>query len=111
MNKKGFTIIELTIVVAILAVLFTMVTPYLKGYRDKADWDTLNEDMIYTHFGSCEILSGRTGGDGYVEDKSTGHKVYLIKYKREFIEVTMKKGEIVNIESKFKRKDSLTLEY
>lgn len=47
-RKKGFTLIELVVVIAILAILLAIATPAYTGYRDRAETQAIetNKRML-----------------------------------------------------------------
>ncbi|MDA7746301.1 type II secretion system major pseudopilin GspG [Psychromonas sp.] len=46
MNQKGFTLLEIMVVIVILGVLAAMVVPNLMGNKDKADIQKVKSDVI-----------------------------------------------------------------
>ena len=66
-DKKGFTLVELIVVLVILAILAALLVPALTGYIDKAnyekviaDYDTFVEALHYVN----ETLAKKIAGDG-----------------------------------------------
>ena len=55
-DKKGFTLVELIVVLVILAILAALLVPALTGYIDKAN----NEKIIAYHSSGC--CCGPDGG-------------------------------------------------
>ena len=45
-NQKGFTLLEIMVVIVILGVLASMVVPNLMGNKDKADVQKVVSDVI-----------------------------------------------------------------
>lgn len=81
--KKGFTIIELIVVVAIIAVLSAIVLVNVNGYiakarnaRRAADMDQIYKALLifYGQYGCLPVTSGSTcaGAGGYVDSNSGG---------------------------------------
>ena len=72
MNNKGFTLVELIVVLVILAILAAILVPTLMGYIDKAreekDFSTAQavrvatQSMIAEMYGKSETISGGTNG-------------------------------------------------
>ena len=65
-NKKGFTLIELIVVIAILSILSSILIPSVTGYIDAAKnaRDMANSRAIYTEY----ALADATNNDAYVLD-------------------------------------------
>lgn len=65
-NKKGFTLIEMIVVIAILAILSSILIPSVTGYIDSAEAarDMTNTRTIYTEY----ALADATNNDAYVLD-------------------------------------------
>ena len=54
-NEKGFTFIELLIVVAILAIMSAIMVPQLRDYKERKDREEgINNDNLYVKAGTAE---------------------------------------------------------
>lgn len=103
-NDKGFSLVELIIVIAIMAVLMAVLTPFLLNYVGKArlqkDEATLEEILHTTHIA---LSVDRV----YNESKNTGIVVYIndgavISSNSDVLEAELQKliPDAVNFESK-----------
>ena len=86
-NKKGFTLIELIVVVAILVALMLMLVPRLTGFTDEATKtaNTANARAIYTAINASEtasstkLYSNVSGASNYQEEITLcGVQVYKV---------------------------------
>lgn len=101
-NKKGFTLVELIVVLVILAILAALLVPALTGYIDKANnqaiiaktrslvmaAQTLESEAYgkangstYDHPSSTDVGKLAEVTDGSIEVKYEGGKVKTLKYK------------------------------
>ncbi|MBQ8414380.1 MAG: type II secretion system protein [Clostridia bacterium] len=86
-NKKGFTIVELVIVIAVIAILSAVLIPTFGGIVDKAN-KSAAEQMArngYTEYYARDLLDGKIDGQDStvtpvvdletVDGNATGYKV------------------------------------
>ena len=73
MNKKGFTLIEMLVVIAIIAVLVAIIIPTVSSATVKAGAaaNAANLRAVYAEL-QTDKLSGAANTDGYVEIKDDG---------------------------------------
>ena len=73
MNKKGFTLIEMLVVIAIIAVLVAIIIPTVSSATDKAGAaaNAANLRAVYAEL-QTDKLAGTVNTDGYVEIKADG---------------------------------------
>ena len=76
MNKKGFTLIEMLVVIAIIAVLVSIVIPTVSSATDKAGAATnaANLRAVYAEL-QTDKLSAGANDDGYVIVKLVDNKL------------------------------------
>lgn len=69
LNKKGFTLVELIVVLVILGILAAILVPALTGYIDKAKQDKLKATTRQVVVAAQTVVSERYGqkGSGFVE--------------------------------------------
>jgi len=61
-SRKGFTVLELLVVVLILGILATMAIMYLLGYREKALIATLKSDLASAYKSSIQYYADNPSG-------------------------------------------------
>ena len=69
-NKKGFTIIELVIVIAVIGILSAILIPTFSNLISRADYAALQSNMSNAYI-------EYTGSDEYLETKCTQKQVYM----------------------------------
>ena len=74
MNKKGFTLAELLIVVAIIAVLVAVSIPVFNSQLEKAREST---DMANVRAAYAEVMAAAISGDG--ENATTNSSAYTLE--------------------------------
>jgi len=76
LNKKGFTLIELIVVIAILAILAAILIPSLTGYIQKAN-DARDEASARAAYSSAMLISATwdTDVDGAITAAGVAAKV------------------------------------
>jgi prepilin-type N-terminal cleavage/methylation domain-containing protein len=75
-NKKGFTIVELSVVIAIMGILITMATFYFRDIQQRADVEQKVKRM-YTDLMSTRVRAMQRGRDHFVS-LATGTTIYRI---------------------------------
>ena len=76
MNKKGFTIVELVIVIAVIAILAAVMIPTFSGIIDKANASAAQQKAaaIYKEIYAIDL------SDGHLDGKENGTTIDLTKY-------------------------------
>ena len=64
-DQKGFTLIEVIVVLVIIAIMAALLIPSLAGYIDKAKSDTMKSDAS-----ACVKAAQTIGSEVYLQDKS-----------------------------------------
>ena len=73
-NKKGFTIVELVIVIAVIAILAAVLIPTFAGVTKKANESKALQEAKNSYSEDLALLDGQAGNymkSGYVEFKKT----------------------------------------
>jgi len=118
-TKKGFTLVELIVVLVILAILAAMLVPALVGYIDRAKKEK-EYQAASTVYAAVQALATETYGKGgtlaTADAKSTftlkqvkeltGIDVYEINYKVKDGTDNISKYTIDQVEIKFKQTDT-----
>ena len=79
MNKKGFTIVELVIVIAVIAILAAVMIPTFSGIVDKANKSALEQKIAAAY---KEAMADDLADDGkYAIDTPHVGDVYTITFK------------------------------
>ena len=65
MNKKGFTIVELVIVIAVIAILAAVLIPTFSGIVDKANVSAVQQEArnVYTEIYAEDLYDGVINGE------------------------------------------------
>lgn len=71
-EQKGFTLIEVIVVLVIIAIMAALLIPSLAGYIDKAKSDTMKSDAS-----ACVKAAQTIGSEVYLQDKSVVGKVTI----------------------------------
>ena len=92
---KGFTLIEMVVVIAIIAMLILLIAPNLFSYRDKAN-NTANDAFIKTVQMQVDLYKDEYGKNITVSDMHD--KNYLTDNQVKKIEanhITIKDGKVI----------------
>lgn len=93
-NRKGFTIVELVIVIAVIAILAAVMIPTFAGIIDKADKNAAQQEATakYKEAYALDMSDGKLDGKDHGEDigdsnyKYADDKVtYTYDYKGKYI--------------------------
>ena len=98
-NKKGFTLAELLIVVAIIAVLVAISIPIFTSQLEKAreSTDAANLRAAYAEVMSCALTGDVTEGTGVTKEGSEGSLVFKKDVTLKQTEAGWKNTEIKDI--------------
>ena len=126
-NNKGFSLIELIIVIAIMAILVAVIAPNLTKYlgKSKAETDKKNIDEVRHQVYNC-ISQATINEEKVMSDENIGSASYLVSYSSstglsvvyastngtaDFANLLTKSIEQGNVSSKVdKTKDKLDIE-
>lgn len=81
MNKKGFTIVELTTVIAVIAILAAVLIPTFSGIVKKANQSAAQQEAaaLYKEAYALDLADGTL--DGYEGPKSDNNKIKKVEDK------------------------------
>lgn len=74
-DQKGFTLIEVIVVLVIIAIMAALLIPSLAGYIDKAKSDTMKSDAS-----ACVKAAQTIGSEVYLQDKSVVGDVTITSF-------------------------------
>ena len=101
-NKKGFTIVELVIVIAVIAILAAVLIPTFASMINKANESKALQEAKNAYTADLALLDGQAGNykkSGYVNFKDSAdttvaaNKTYYIKVGETYVKVAEPKDE------------------
>ena len=112
MNKKGFTLIEMLVVIAIIAVLVAIVIPVVGSSTDKAGAATnaANLRAVYAEL-QTELLAKNVNTDGYIEVKADGSVALTAKAPKAAKTIGCDKDTAMKLENGVVSYNGMTIEY
>lgn len=100
-KKKGFTLVELLVVMSIIFVFMSMIIPRFKGYSTKAN--SIKVDNIGRQVYTAAMMSYMEAGGKFDEDKLEGSITELLgviwngKEGTKTVDVNLTEGEIAEV--------------
>ena len=92
MNRKGFTIVELVIVIAVIAILAAVMIPTFSGIVDKANESAVQQEAaaLYKEAYALDLSDGKLDGYDGVKDAqdATVNKIVTVEEKDVLYTVT-----------------------
>ena len=100
-KKKGFTLLELVVVIAILAILLAIAIPAYTGYREKAEKQAFNANVKTLE--TAALLAIADGNDNFTWPGDESWKKYLGDevWPKEIKSVVVSNGNITFSPSKY----------
>lgn len=109
MNKKGFTIVELTIVIAVIAILAAVLIPTFSGVITKAKMSNVQQvaSSLYKEAYALDLADGSLDGvdssnDAYTAMLSDGNAADYKSYNNYITIITVLEGENSNYKNHIK---------
>lgn len=93
-RKKGFTLIELVVVIAILAILLAIATPAYTGYRDRAETQAVETNKRMLENAAILYISD-TGTTDFTWSNGTGDAGKYVNEWPEGYTLTATGGKVV----------------